>query len=221
VRPLAVQSGYIVAFPPDSMPCAACQSTARELRFRGWARIIGMIVLTREGRVAAYVCSGCAEKQTTKTLFFNAVLGWWSIPSFLFYGWRALVINFRSLWAPPENLGKWGAVSVAEFLDFMQRGWEQAVDEMIIRDSPLRFLSKSQIDLVLAAERLYETLGVPQSASHNELRTAYHTRCKEAHPDIQSGSTQDMIRLNLAWEILRSEKMRDAYDWLQQQQGAV
>jgi DnaJ domain len=47
---------------------------------------------------------------------------------------------------------------------------------------------------------------------------AFRARCKEIHPDLQTDSTtatDDMIRLNNAWEILRSERMRAAYDWLQ------
>jgi hypothetical protein len=157
----------------------------------------------------------------------NALLGWWSIGSIFFYGWRSLLINFRAVWATPGSPGNWGAISASDFLDFLFQGSadrEATLDDQTVRDSPLRFLTRSQMELVVSAEGLYETIGVPPSAGSDELRSAYHQRCKEAHPDIQSGSptaTAEMVRLNAAWEILRSQQMRDAYDWLQTQSRAA
>ena len=65
--PLTVEQEHVVAFPPDSMPCAGCGATAEEVRFRGWTRIVGMILATRESRIGGYVCQPCAERQTTSS----------------------------------------------------------------------------------------------------------------------------------------------------------
>src|SRR5207249_2426835 len=105
----------------------------------------------------------------------------------------------------------------AAFAESMHReqeaAFEEAAEEMI-QGSPLRFLTRMQQALVLGAHDLYELLDVSPAASFDELRTAYRTRCKEVHPDIQTGNaraTEDMVELTNAWEILRSERMREAY----------
>jgi hypothetical protein len=104
---LPIEKEHVVAFPPDSMPCNLCGTTAEELRFGGWTRIVGIIWSTRETRLGAYVCQACAERQTTRTLLWNALLGWWSIPTFFFYGWRALYWNFMVPWGKPHRPGDW------------------------------------------------------------------------------------------------------------------
>ncbi len=90
--------------------------------------------------------------------------------------------------------------------------------------SPLRFLTRTQQELVLGAAGLYELLGASAASSLDDLRGAFRGRCKQVHPDLQSASadaTEEMIRLNNAWEILRSDQMRAAYDWLEAERAGV
>lgn len=200
---------------------------ARPLSFRGWVRITGFVWWTREGRGSAYVCRPCAEKQTSTTLALNALLGWWSYGSLFFYGWRALYHNWRAVWTSPRNPGSWGAINATAFAASIHEEREAAfaaVADEVVKESPLRFLTRTQQELVLSADGLYELLAGEVTATTDELHRAFRARCKEIHPDLQSGSataTADMIRLNNAWEILRSERMRAAYNWLQAQRSGV
>lgn len=209
------------------MPCPECGSASEPLVFRGWVRLIGFLWWVREGRGAAYVCRPCAEKQTSIALAMNALLGWWSIPSFLFYGWRALYHNWRAVWTSPVNPAAWGALNAALFAQSVHQeresAFEAAAEEVLTR-SPLRFLTRTQQELVLGAAGLYEVLAVSHTASPDELRAAFRRRCKQVHPDLQTASvdaTENMMRLNNAWEILRSDRMRAAYDWLEGQRAGA
>ena len=111
---------------------------------------------------------------------------------------------------------------MAEYVARMRSGWHDAAaefEEEVISQSPLRYLTRQQITLVQRAEHLYETVGVAPSASLPEIRAAYHARCKAAHPDLQEDSAaanDEMVSLNLAWEILREDELRAAYDWIQE-----
>lgn len=69
----------------------------------------------------------------------------------------------------------------------------------------------------------YKVLGVEPTASYEEIKVAYHKLVRKSHPDKQpqkqlklqnesQGSTTDFKRLQLAWETLRSEEQRQAYD---------
>jgi hypothetical protein len=224
---LTAIDGFVLSFPANTVPCPECGSTARPLVFRGWVRIHGVLWWTREGRGSAYVCRPCAEKQTTRTLALNAVLGWWSFGSLFFYGWRALYHNWRAVWTSPGDPGSWGAINAAAFAASVREEREEAfaaVADEVVRESPLRFLTRTQQELVLNADGLYGLLAAEVNATTDELHAAFRTRCKEIHPDLQSGSataSEDMIRLNNAWEILRSERMRAAYDWLERQREGV
>lgn len=73
----------------------------------------------------------------------------------------------------------------------------------------------------------YETLGVPPTASADEVRTAYLRRARALHPDRQTGLSADardragqaMVQVNSAWNVLKDPASRRRYD--QQRQGAV
>lgn len=112
---IAVKAGYLAEFPAESVPCPGCGSADGRLVFRGWVRLVGFLWWAREGRASGYVCDACGRAETTKALFLNALLGWWSIPSFFFYGWRATYHNWRSIWAAPARPHEWGAISASEF----------------------------------------------------------------------------------------------------------
>jgi hypothetical protein len=224
---VTVRDGYLAEFPADSVPCPACGSTERPLVFRGWVRLTAVVWWVREGRASGYLCEPCARVETTKVLLRNAVLGWWSVPSIFFYGWRATWLNWRSVWASPAHPHEWGAISAAEFSAELRDGHEQAVrdadDEWLLTETPLRDLNETQVALVLEADGLYELLGVDSGADADTIRAAYRRCSKESHPDLRHSTARDsaevMIMLNRAWEVLRSPSMRRAYDWLEQQRS--
>ena len=112
---VAVKGGYLAEFPAESVPCPGCGSTERPLVFRGWVRLVGFLWWAREGRASGYVCEPCARDETTKTLFLNALLGWWSIPASSSMAGVRPTCNWRSIWAPPAKPHEWGAISGAEF----------------------------------------------------------------------------------------------------------
>lgn len=158
-----------------------------------------------------------------KGLFLNALLGWWSVPSFFLYGWRATYMNWHSMWAPPSRPHEWGAINAAEFASGLRAAREKALrdaeQQWLIHETPLGELSETQIALVLDSRNVYELLGVDPGADVDTIRRAYRKQSKESHPDLHRStareSTETMIRLNQAWEVLRSPEMRRAYDWLE------
>lgn len=222
---VAVKNGYLAEFPAGSLPCPACGSAEQTLVFRGWARLVAFIVWTRESRSSAYLCSPCARTETAKALIYNTLLGWWSIWSMLFYGWKVTYVNWRSVWAPPADPHEWGAISAAEFAADIRGAHEEAVsdadEDWLLTETPFGDLNETQFALVMQADNLYELLGVDRHADTDTIRRAYRARCKESHPDLQNAtareSTDTMVQLNRAWEILRSPEMRRAYDWREEQ----
>jgi DnaJ-domain-containing protein 1 len=224
-----VVRGYVVAVPAGTLPCAGCGAADRPLELRGWSRLLAFGIGVRERRRAGYVCVDCAHSETLKSLLLTALLGWWSLPSVLFYAPRATVQNWRAAWTHPANPGRWGAVAAADFRSTLFAaaadggGAGEGVDDRIW-DSPLRHLSRSQTQRVIAAEGLYELLGVRAGAGAPEIRAAYRARCKEIHPDLHADAenaaegNERMAQLNDAWEILRAPELRAAYDWLAAQQ---
>jgi len=57
----------------------------------------------------------------------------------------------------------------------------------------------------------YEVLGVPATASDDELRRAYRKLARETHPDL-GGSAPAFRSLQLAWEQIGTPEARAAYD---------
>lgn len=221
---ITVTNGYLSEFPAHSVPCPCCGSTAKPLVFRGWVHLRSFFVWTRELRMGSYMCRDCALTESTKALFLNALLGWWSFQAFFFYGWRGTFHNWRSVWSAPAKPHEWGAISAQEFAADVRADREEAfaaaAEEWLLTETPLGGLSDTKAGLVLSAEGLYEQLGVSSDASIDELRRAFRQQAKDAHPDLReatSDATDEMVRLNRAWEILRDPQMRAAYDWLQDQ----
>jgi hypothetical protein len=57
----------------------------------------------------------------------------------------------------------------------------------------------------------YETLGVPATASHDELRKAYRRKLRETHPDT-GGAARHFHAVQHAWELIGTPEARAAYD---------
>lgn len=59
----------------------------------------------------------------------------------------------------------------------------------------------------------YEVLGVPRSATTQQIRAAYVERARRAHPDLVGHRGLEIMRtLNEAWAILKDQVRRDEYD---------
>jgi hypothetical protein len=221
---LRASNESVVEFPVGGRRCNRCDAADKPLWFRGSVRLRGLGWRVQEDRLGAYFCAPCARRQALSSLMYSAMLGWWSVPSLFFYGWRATYQNCRALWTWPRYPDRWGALNVAELLEPIRAKRETAqekdrpVEPRIVAGSPLRSLSSFEKALVTKSQGLYELLGAHRSASKSQLRSAYRARCKETHPDLTDGTpmaTEAMARLNRAWEVLRSQKLRAAYDWLE------
>jgi len=57
----------------------------------------------------------------------------------------------------------------------------------------------------------YEVLGVPASASEDDLRRAYRRLLRETHPDV-GGDAQRFIAVQVAWERIGTAEARARYD---------
>jgi DnaJ-domain-containing protein 1 len=58
---------------------------------------------------------------------------------------------------------------------------------------------------------LYAVLGVTSAASPSEIKEAYHSGIRLAHPD-RAGDTASAAKLNQAFAILANAEARTAYD---------
>ncbi|HYK94362.1 MAG TPA: J domain-containing protein [Candidatus Dormibacteraeota bacterium] len=60
----------------------------------------------------------------------------------------------------------------------------------------------------------YEVLGVPRNASTRQIRAAYVSRARRAHPDLVGTRGLDVMRaLNEAWAVLKDEARRAQLDF--------
>ena len=61
---------------------------------------------------------------------------------------------------------------------------------------------------------LYSVLGVTSTASHLEIKEAYHRKARELHPDkARDGGDPEMFHLvQEAWDVLGDEERRKRYD---------
>ena len=58
----------------------------------------------------------------------------------------------------------------------------------------------------------YDILDVPQDASIDTIRKAYHKLALLSHPDKVTGAEVEFFNVSKAWEILGSLEKRKAYD---------
>lgn len=62
----------------------------------------------------------------------------------------------------------------------------------------------------------YATLGVPRTATQDEVRRAYRLLARKHHPDVDksSGATQRFQQITEAYEVLKNPETRQRYDTL-------
>lgn len=67
----------------------------------------------------------------------------------------------------------------------------------------------------------YAVLEVPRNATEHQLRLAYRRLAKRYHPDLHPGTqdSEQMRRINEAWETLSSPARRGRYDAVSAQRG--
>lgn len=66
------------------------------------------------------------------------------------------------------------------------------------------------------ARDFYDTLGVPRTASQQDIKTAFRKLAREHHPDVNKspGAEEKFKELNAAYEVLSDEDKRARYDRL-------
>ncbi len=109
-----VARGGIVEIPAGEQPCDRCGTLDEPLKFRGSARLIGMIVVSHETRPAGYYCEDCARRRAALYLAITGAVGWWSLVGFVFRAPRATFYNWRAVWTHPRSPVAWGAHDVAD-----------------------------------------------------------------------------------------------------------
>lgn len=67
----------------------------------------------------------------------------------------------------------------------------------------------------------YEVLGVPRNASTRQIRAAYVSKARRAHPDLVGQRGLDVMRaLNEAWAVLKDDDGRAEFDAAKGDSGA-
>ncbi len=214
--------GVVFEFTGGAMPCNGCGLTSR-LKFRGWAYTWSFVYFARTSHKAGYFCDDCADMEGAKALFFTSLLGWWSLPSWLWVGWRATYLNWRATFAPPRRPLDWGALTTDELLQMIGESNEafeddedQEDEEFVGFGAAMDGLTRAQRSLVANSSGLYELLGLSKTASTSEIKTAFRARARDAHPDLNGEPDAAlMIELNKAWEVLGNQVLRAAYDRVQ------
>ncbi len=62
------------------------------------------------------------------------------------------------------------------------------------------------------ANDYYATLGVPKTATHEEIKKAFRKKAHEFHPDKQGGDAEKFKEVNEAYQVLGNEQKRKTYD---------
>lgn len=58
----------------------------------------------------------------------------------------------------------------------------------------------------------YDTLGIPQTSSKDEIKQAYRRLAKKYHPDMTGGDDSKFKEINNAYSVLFDEQQRSNYD---------
>ena len=58
----------------------------------------------------------------------------------------------------------------------------------------------------------YKALGVPETATEQEIRRAYRKLAKQHHPDANPGSEDRFKEISAAYDVLSDDEKRKQYD---------
>nr|ACU24325.1 unknown [Glycine max] len=95
-------------------------------------------------------------------------------------------------------------------------GFVTKTQESLIPRVPLRYRYFHATAFSSSADRdYYRTLGVPENASHDEIKKAFHSLAKKYHPDANKNNPSAKRKfqdIREAYETLRDSKKRAEYD---------
>jgi hypothetical protein len=103
----------VVAWMGDpSQRCPECGQHADPLLFRRYRRVVGMVILDSIHNRAGYFCEACRKRLFKQHIGLTVLLGWWGVLALVMRNPYAIAVNLKSLWAPPRNAKKYGAVTL-------------------------------------------------------------------------------------------------------------
>jgi len=77
---------------------------------------------------------------------------------------------------------------------------------------PKTLLFQNVFRLATTNKNLYQVLGVLQSASQSEIKSAYYKLAKQYHPDVNKGNEERFKEISSAYETLSATDKRKQYD---------
>ena len=209
------KNGDLVTVPADAgMPCQACFENERELKFRYYRRVLGLLIMDQIWGEAGYFCAGCRRVRFARNMAFTLVLGWWGLFALFFRNPYAILVNVWALFAPPfpAELGAMNASDIRRATEDAERD-QRLADVYMRMPEWIESLSEDDLRRVLAPVDYYAVLGVDDTASHAEIKGAWRAQAKASHPDrIGPEGHERMVAIGDAWEVLGDERLRHAFD---------
>lgn len=204
------RNGIVMTVPAATgMPCQRCLEPGHDLALRAYRRVVGMIILDRVTVSAGYFCAACRRRAFAENMLSTLVLGWWGLLALLFRNPFAIASNIWALAAGPLNADTLGALDAAELQE--EAGSQGLADAYMSMPTWFEDIEEGEIELILSDIDYYAVLGVPSTASRDEIRSAHRRQAKHHHPDT-GGDPEAMVVVNTAWQVLGNDRLRHAYD---------
>ncbi|ORY23810.1 hypothetical protein BCR39DRAFT_548578 [Naematelia encephala] len=123
----------------------------------------------------------------------------------------------ETIWMDPENMdalvGQGEKLLKEEKYEEALRMFENAFEKSGRSSQDImNRVQKAQKLLKISKQKdYYKVLGVPRDADERQIKKAFRTAAKNAHPDV-GGSEEKMAALNEAYEVLSNPELRARYD---------